>query len=169
MTVASRPIGAQGIPTSQTALVSTSPPPDPSDPREDEAEPAEPTRDDEAEPAEPTTDHEAEPDPRFSFANERTFLAWIRTALGLVTAGLVVTQLFPAFDLSFGRRLVGLPLIALGVLISLFSYSSWQANERAMRRREPLPRSALPRLVAVVVSVVAVIGFVLVLIDGIRG
>ncbi len=112
---------------------------------------------------------ENEPDPRFSFANERTFLAWIRTALGLVTAGLVVTQLFPAFDIAFGRRLIGLPLIALGVLIALFSYSTWQANERAMRRREPLPRSVLPRLVAVVVSVVAVIGFVLVLIDGIWG
>lgn len=110
-----------------------------------------------------------EPDPRFSFANERTFLAWIRTALGLVTAGLVVTQLFPSFDIPFGRRLIGLPLIALGVLIALFSYSSWQANERAMRRREPLPRSALPRLVAVVVSVVAVLGFLFVLIDGIRG
>ena len=112
---------------------------------------------------------EHEPDYRLIFANERTFLAWIRTALGLVTAGLVVTQLFPKFDIPFGRRLIGLPLIALGVLIALFSYSSWQANERAMRRREPLPKSALPRLVAIVVSVVAVIGFVLVLVDGIRG
>ena len=158
MTVASRPMGAQGIPARQTAQVSTPPPPDP--PERD------PAGVPEAEPAEPTSDQE--PDPRFSFANERTFLAWIRTALGLVTAGLVVTQLFPAFDIPFGRRLIGLPLIALGVLIALFSYSSWQANERAMRRGEPLPRSALPRIVAVVVSVVAVIGFVLVLVDGIR-
>jgi len=117
----------------------------------------------------PEEGEEEEPGPRFAFANERTVLAWIRTALGLVTAGLVVTQLFPAFDIPFGRRLIGLPLIALGVLIALFSYSTWQANERAMRRREPLPRSALPRLVAVVVSVVAVIGFVLVVIDGIWG
>ena len=117
----------------------------------------------------PDPEDEVEPDPRFSFANERTFLAWIRTALGLVTAGLVVTQLFPKFDIPFGRRLIGLPLIALGVLIALFSYSTWQANEGAMRRREPLPKSPLPRLVAIVVSVVAVIGFVLVLVDGIRG
>lgn len=110
---------------------------------------------------------EIEPDPRFSYANERTFLAWIRTALGLVTAGLVVTQLFPKFDVPFGRRLIGLPLIALGVLIAVSSYSTWRANERAMRRGEALPRSVLPRLVAVVVSIVAVIGFVLVLWDGI--
>lgn len=109
-----------------------------------------------------------EPDPRFSYANERTFLAWIRTALGLVTAGLVVTQLFPKFDLPFGRRLIGLPMIGLGVLIALFSYTNWQRNEQAMRRGAPLPRSFLPRLVAIVVSVVAVIGFALVLWDGVH-
>lgn len=114
------------------------------------------------EPAEPGDPVEIEPDPRFSYANERTFLAWIRTALGLITAGLVVTQLFPSFDLPGGRRLIGLPLIALGVLISVFSYSNWQRNEQAMRFQRPLPQSALPRIVAVVVSAVAVIGLVLV-------
>jgi putative membrane protein len=110
---------------------------------------------------------EIEPDPRFSYANERTFLAWIRTALGLITAGLVVTQLFPGFDVPGGRRMIGLPLIGLGVLIALFSYTHWQRNEVAMRRGEPLPGSFLPRLVAVVVSIVAVVGFVLVVVEGI--
>lgn len=112
---------------------------------------------------------EVEPDPRFSYANERTFLAWIRTALGLITAGLVVTQLFPSFDVPGGRRLIGLPMIALGVLIAVYSYGHWQRNETAMRRRQPLPGSVLPRLVAVVVSAVAVIGFVLVVVDWIDG
>ena len=58
-------------------------------------------------------DAEAEPDVRFSYANERTFLAWIRTSLGLITAGLAITQLLPPFDVPGGRRLIGLPLIAL--------------------------------------------------------
>ena len=89
---------------------------------------------------------ENEPDARFSFANERTFLAWIRTALGLVTAGLAVTQLFPKFDFPGGRRLIGLPLIALGVVIAMFSFSTWQQNERAMREQRPLPKSQLPRI-----------------------
>src|SRR4249919_297595 len=89
-----------------------------------------------------------EPDVRFSYANERTFLAWIRTALGLVTAGLAITQLLPPFDFAGGRRLIGLPLIALGVVIALLSYHNWEANERAMRDRRTLPPSLLPRIAA---------------------
>jgi putative membrane protein len=107
-----------------------------------------------------------EPDARFSYANERTFLAWIRTALGLMTAGLAITQLLPEFDFPGGRRLIGLPLIAVGVVMALASYWQWQANERAMRRDEPLPTSYLPRIVAVVVGVCAIIGAVLVVFAG---
>ena len=45
-----------------------------------------------------SADDGTEPDPRFTFANERTFLAWSRTALALVVvAGLGVVQLLPPF------------------------------------------------------------------------
>jgi putative membrane protein len=107
-----------------------------------------------------------EPDARFSYANERTFLAWIRTALGLMTAGLAITQLLPPFDFPGGRRLIGLPLIALGTLIAGVSYWQWRANERAMRLGRPLPGSLLPRVVAVVVGACAVVGTVLVVVSG---
>jgi putative membrane protein len=107
-----------------------------------------------------------EPDVRFSFANERTFLAWIRTALGLVTAGLAITQLLPPFDFPGGRRLIGLPLIALGVVVAVFSLSNWRANERAMRLQRPMPRSILPAVAAVVVSIVAIVGLVLAIFEG---
>jgi putative membrane protein len=112
------------------------------------------------------TPEDREPDVRFSYANERTFLAWIRTALGLVTAGLAITQLLPPFDFPGGRRLIGLPLIVLGVLISVMSFTNWRTNEQNMRRGAPLPRSLLPRITAIVVSIVAVIGLVLVIVDG---
>jgi putative membrane protein len=102
-----------------------------------------------------------EPDVRFSYANERTFLAWNRTALALVTAGLAITQLLPAFDVPGGRRLIGLPLIGLGTLTAFLSYRHWLDNEAAMRAGRPLPRSPLPRILAVVVCVSAAIAFVL--------
>lgn len=102
-----------------------------------------------------------DPDVRFSYANERTFLAWNRTALAMVTAGLAVTQLLPPFDVPGGRRMIGLPLIAMGTLVSIASFFQWQRNERAMRLGKPLPRSVMPVLVASVVAVSAVIALVL--------
>lgn len=110
--------------------------------------------------------HPAQPDVRFSYANERTFLAWIRTALGLVTAGLAVVQLLPPFNVPGGRRILGLPLIAVGVLVALFSFRNWQRNEQAMRTGQRLPASVVPRVVALVVAAVAVAGLVLVLVGG---
>src|SRR3954451_23681260 len=107
-----------------------------------------------------------EPDVQLSFANERTFLAWIRTALALMTAGLAITQLLPPFDFPGGRRLIGLPLIALGVVAALASYGHWRANERAMRFGKPLPASILPRIVAIVVGTCAAVGAVLALFEG---
>ena len=98
---------------------------------------------------------------RFTYANERTFLAWNRTSLALVTAGLAITQLLPAFDFPGGRRLIGLPLIALGTVTAFLSYRHWQENDRAMRERKPLPRSPMPRILAIVVAASAAIAFVL--------
>jgi putative membrane protein len=109
---------------------------------------------------------EKDPDVRFSYANERTFLAWIRTALALVTAGLAITQLLPPFHLAGGRKLIGLPLIALGVVVALYSFRNWQENERAMRVGRSLPKSVLPQVSALVVSIVAIIGLALVIWGG---
>jgi len=108
----------------------------------------------------------SQPDLRFSYANERTFLAWIRTALGLVTAGLAITRLLPPFDFPGGRRLIGLPLIALGVVIALLSLRNWKGNEEAIRLGRPIPRTPLVTMVAVVVSLVAIAGFLLALLSG---
>lgn len=101
-----------------------------------------------------------EPDVRFTYANERTFLAWNRTALALIATGVAATQLLPVLDIDFGRRLLGLPLIAMGAFLAIASYRRWDANERAMRVGEPLPPSPLPRLLALGIGVVAVLAIV---------
>ena len=100
-------------------------------------------------------------DVRFTYANERTFLAWNRTALALITAGLAVTQLLPPFDVAGGRRMIGLPLIAMGIVTSVTSLWQWRRNDRAMRTGEPLPRSVLPALLSTVIAVSAIIALVL--------
>jgi putative membrane protein len=117
-------------------------------------------------PADRTEPVEVDPDVRFSYANERTFLAWNRTALALMTAGLAIAQLLPPFDFAGGRRMIALPLIIIGTLVAIASFFQWQRNELAMRRGQPLPRSILPALVAAVVAVSAIIASVLVAFEG---
>jgi putative membrane protein len=102
-----------------------------------------------------------EPDPRLLFANERTFLSWIRTSLALVAAGLAIIELLPAFRYAGGRRAVGLPLIALGTFLAATAFRTWMANERAMRANEPLPRTYQALILAVGVAVVAAVALLL--------
>jgi putative membrane protein len=110
-----------------------------------------------------------EPDPRFTFANERTFLAWSRTALALVVAGLAIVQLLPPFPgVPVGRHLLGLPLIALGAVLAVVAYTEWVRNQRALRRGEPMPRSVLPWILAATVTGTAVIAGVVLLISALR-
>jgi putative membrane protein len=103
----------------------------------------------------------SEPDPRFTYANERTFLAWNRTALALIAAGLAITSLLPEFHLRYGRRIIGVPLIALGALLAFTSYRRWEDNERAMRLGRPLPASNLPRILAGGIALAAALAAVI--------
>ncbi|MGW0084913.1 YidH family protein [Streptomyces sp. NPDC003393] len=102
------------------------------------------------------------PDYRFSLANERTFLAWLRTALALIGGGFAVDQFLP--DLRSGWRIgLALALLAVGVLCALRAINHWVRCERAMRRGEDLPTSRFPALLSLVVAFVAVAMVVVVL------
>jgi putative membrane protein len=110
-----------------------------------------------------------EPDPRFTFANERTFLAWSRTAVALIVAGLGIVQLLPPFPgVPFGRHLLGIPLIVLGAVLAAVAYVEWIRNQRALRHGDPLPRSILPWLLAAMVTLMAVISAVVLLVSAIH-
>lgn len=107
-------------------------------------------------------------DPRFSLANERTFLAWNRTALALIGGGLAAAQLL-RFGVGGARLLVGVPLIALGASVAIAGVSRWRASEVAMRLRSPLPRSRLaPALLGLGTSVIAVLSIVLLTASALR-
>jgi len=106
-----------------------------------------------------------QPDYRFTLANERTFLAWIRTALALVAGGVAVVQLVPEFSVAGGRRVLGVALILLAIIVSGASYRRWQRNELALRLNQPLPPSRLPWLVAIGLLVVAALALILVLLS----
>ena len=114
-------------------------------------------------------DEGTEPDPRFTFANERTFLAWSRTALALVVAGLGVVQLLPPFPgVPWGRHVLGVPLIVFGAIVAVVAYGEWVRSQRAMRLGRPLPRSVMPRLLTAVITVIGVIAAVVVLVSALR-
>jgi inner membrane protein YidH len=108
-----------------------------------------------------------DPDPRFTFANERTFLAWNRTALALIGAGLAAGQLLD-FDTELVRLVVALPPIVLGGVLAITSYRRWEANERAMRLREPLPVIGPPRFIPPAIAGLALLVAVLVVAGAIR-
>jgi putative membrane protein len=110
-----------------------------------------------------------EPDPRFTFANERTFLAWSRTALALVVAGLGIVQLLPPFPgVPEGRHLLGVPLIVLGAILAVVAYGEWVRSQRALRRKQPLPRSVMPWILAATVAGMAVISAIVLLLSALR-
>jgi putative membrane protein len=97
-----------------------------------------------------------EPDYRFSFANERTFLAWIRTALALIAGGVALDALNLSMDPELQRGLAS-GLTVLGAICAGLSWTRWAVAERAVRRNEPLPSSSLSLLIAAAVVVVAIV------------
>ncbi len=117
----------------------------------------------------PPDDDGTEPDPRYTFANERTFLAWSRTALALVVAGLGVVQLLPPFPgVPWGRHVLGVPLIVFGAVVAVTAYREWITSQRAMRLDQPLPRSIMPVVMTVIIAAMAVVAAVVVLVSALR-
>jgi putative membrane protein len=87
---------------------------------------------------------EVEPDYRFTLANERTFLAWQRTALGLLAAAVAVVQLVPELSIAGARHVLGVFLGLLAILTSGMGILRWRQADYAMRRDLPLPRHPTP-------------------------
>ncbi|MCW2740346.1 MAG: yidH [Blastococcus sp.] len=107
----------------------------------------------------PSGSAEQHPDYRFTLANERTVLAWLRTALALVAGGVAVATYAPDLGVRWGSAAVALALVLIGLVTALAGYHRWRANEAAIRAGRPLPVSRLvPTVAAALAAVVVLVG-----------
>ena len=104
-----------------------------------------------------------EPDYRVSLANERTFLAWIRTSLGLLAGGVAVVSIVPTVGHRAVSHVLGVVLLVLAALTPVLAYRRWSATERAVRSGQPLPDPMLLRLMTAGLLLVAALVVVLIL------
>lgn len=106
---------------------------------------------------------EREPDYRMSLAAERTYLAYLRTGMALLAAGVAVVGALPDAGAQVLRRGVGLGLVLVGGTVLATARPRWIAVDQAMRRGEPLPPSRVARFLGLVLVAAAVAAGVVVL------
>ena len=109
------------------------------------------------------------PDYRFSLANERTLLAWLRTALALVAGGVAMTQFVPELGFPGGGPVVSVGLLLAGLGTAVAGYRRYTRNEAAIAADRPLPASAAAAWVTGLVGVLVVALLVLVVVQIARG
>jgi putative membrane protein len=99
----------------------------------------------------------AEPDPRFTLANERTFLSWIRTSLALLAGGVAVEALTQQIFEAQVRTLLAVVLLVLGALLAAGAFTRWLRIERSLRNKRPLPLPLIAPLLGVGAAVITVV------------
>lgn len=97
-----------------------------------------------------------EPDYRFTFANERTYLAWVRTALALLAASVAVDA-FPLGIPDLVQQALSVVLAVAGVASVVLGWIHWARSERAIRRRRPLPANAWMAIVMLTLAATGVL------------
>lgn len=107
-----------------------------------------------------------EPDYRFTLANERTFLAWLRTALALLAAGVAVQQLGEGLRPVWARDGLSLVCVAMSCVGSVGGVLRWRAVDRAVRRGDALPPLRLPWALSAGLVLLAAVAAVLLLGSG---
>jgi putative membrane protein len=98
-----------------------------------------------------------EPDPRFTLANERTFLAWIRTSLALLAGGIAIEAFASEIFVPEVRKSVAVLLLILAAVIGSGAFFRWVNVERAMRQQAPLPIPIIAPILAIGGALVAAV------------
>jgi putative membrane protein len=115
------------------------------------------------------SDSGEEPDYRFTLANERTFLAWQRTALGLLAAAVAVIQFVPDMRVPGARHILGLTLTVLSMVTAGVGLWRWRQVDRAMRTGTTLPRHPTPGYLAVGLCVIGLLVFIVAVVRTVVG
>lgn len=105
------------------------------------------------------------PDYRFSLANERTFLAWLRTAMAILAGAIAIDQLTPDIAPTPVRVAVCTLLALVGAGVAVEAYRRWRAQEQAMRHGRELPHSWLLIGLTVALSATAMVFGVLIVVQ----
>ena len=100
---------------------------------------------------------ERSPEPQFQLANERTYLAWLRTALALVASGVAAARLLAGQSLHWAWETVGVLLIMAGVVTAALARRRWRAMDAAIREGEPLPPPGIAVMIAGVIVICGLI------------
>jgi len=105
--------------------------------------------------------HEKKPaGPTDYLANERTFLAWIRTSIALMGFGFVIVK-FALFirqlSLALGEKvivpgkgysaIIGVVMVALGAIMAICAYLRYRGIEKQLNRNAYFPSKWLSALV----------------------
>ncbi len=99
-------------------------------------------------------------------ANERTFLAWVRTGLATITFGFVVerfglllrelgfkSNLAPVFSVHYSS-IIGVALTLLGVMVMIVALINFLQIRRAIDKEQFHPRAGFAILLTVLASVI---------------
>jgi putative membrane protein len=97
------------------------------------------------------------PDPRFSLANERTFLAYVRTALAVLAGGVAIIGYVPDRRIALGA---GLGLLAVGFVALIGGYVRWRHIDKAIADDRPIRASVLPVIITATLTVTVAVALV---------
>jgi putative membrane protein len=102
-----------------------------------------------------------EVDVRFSLANERTLLAWGRTALAIIATGLILGKVLPPGVYGRLQTAAGMALAIAGTVLASWAYRDYRRTDHAIRRGEPVARSGLPAALLFTIVVSGVVALLL--------
>lgn len=105
-----------------------------------------------------------EPDYRFSLANERTYLAWIRTALALLAGSIALDQMVNQITYPELKLVISVALALFSAVIAILGYLRWSRHEQAMRQEQPFPYTSLLKATSLLIGIVTLLVIVFLLV-----